>query len=180
VTADPKPRALHIEGLRHDFDRAFAREPAMVGPALDLLEIGVGGRPYALRIAEISGLFVDRIIAPLPTSVAGLLGITGIRGALLPVYDLRAMLEQATERSQQRWLAVAAGTFVGLAFERFEQHVRTTDAAIVRHDIDSPAMPHVREFVQIRERMTPIVSIASIVEAIRRRANGSGPSLEER
>jgi chemotaxis signal transduction protein len=179
MTEEGRVVPLRIEALREDFDRSFAKKPAAVPASDDLLEISIAGRPYALRIAEVSGIFVDRIVAPLPTAVVGLLGICGIRGALLPVYDLGTMLEHPTERSQHRWLAIAAGTFVGLAFERFTEHVRVGRDAIVSHDSDTRAMRHVREFVSIRERMTPIVSIVSVLETIRSRAAGSVPSPEE-
>jgi chemotaxis signal transduction protein len=177
MTEDRTVVPARVEALREDFDGSFARKPPSLPPSDDLLEITIAARQYALRIGEVGGVFVDRIVAPLPTRVTGLLGISAIRGALLPVYDLAAMLAHATERGPHRWLAIAAGTFVGLAFERFEQYVRVRRGAIVPHD--SRAMRHVREFVKIGDRMTPIVSIASVLEAIRTRAVESGPSLEE-
>ncbi len=70
---------------------SFAEAPrGDVETTCDLLTIRVGGDAYALRLAEVGGLFVDRVVTPLPTLVPELVGIAGFRAALVPVYDLRA------------------------------------------------------------------------------------------
>ena len=164
-----------VEELRRAFDCSFAEPPRSDAASLeDLLEITVGGTPYALRITEISGLFADRTITPLPTPVPELLGITGFRGSILPVYDLAAMLGYPmAAAAKPRWLAIAAALPVGLAFDGFERHQRIDrDAIVVQVRCDGDVR-HVRDVFQSRETVRPIVSVASVLEAISSRV-GSG------
>jgi purine-binding chemotaxis protein CheW len=164
--------------LRRAFDRSFAEAPRSDVVRLeDLLEIRVGATPYAMRITEISGLFAGRTITPLPTTVPELLGITGFRGAVLPVYDLGALLGYPME-AKPRWLAIAAGMPVGLAFERFERHVRIRRDAIVPHGRRDSPVRHVHEVFQVQDRGRGIVSVASVLEAITSRVRAGAPKRE--
>lgn len=169
-----------VEELRRAFDCSFAEAPRSdVASLEDLLEITVGGTPYAVRITEISGLFADRKITPLPTTVPELLGITGFRGSVLPVYDLAAMLGYPiAAAAKARWLAIAAALPVGLAFERFERHQRIGRHAIVAQVRGDGQVRHVRDVFQSRETVRPIVSVASVLEAITSRVGPGRPGRE--
>lgn len=167
-----------VAELRRAFDHSFAEAPlADAAPLEDLLEIRVGATPYALRITEISGLFADRTITPLPTTVPELLGITSFQGSVLPVYDLGAILGYPMEE-KPRWLAIAAGMPLGLAFARFERHVRIRRDAIVAQNRRDNPVRHVREMFQIQERPRSIVSVASVLEAITSRVRSGAPKRE--
>ena len=178
MSTDRMMTADRVAELRCAFDRSFAEAPRSDVAALeDLLDIRVGATPYALRIAEISGLFADRTITPLPTTVPELLGITGVRGAVLPVYDLGALLGYPKE-PKPCWLAIAAGMPVGLAFERFERHVRVRRDAIVPQERRDSPVRHVHEVFQVQNGMRTIVSVASVLDAITNRVR-SGASKRE-
>jgi chemotaxis signal transduction protein len=168
-----------VTELRRAFDRSFAdAPPSDVASLEDLLEITVSASSYALRISEVSGLFADRKITPLPAAVPELLGITGFRGSILPVYDLAAMLGYPiATATTPRWLAIAAALPVGLAFEAFERHQRISRDAIVPQIRSESQMRHVREVFKSRETVRPIVSVASVLEAITSRAR---PGAAER
>jgi chemotaxis signal transduction protein len=160
--------------LRHAFDLSFAEAPASGLAAVeDLLNIRLGATRYALRINEIAGLFADVKITPLPTTVPELLGISGLRGFILPVYDLRALLGHVVDTTP-RWLAIAAATSVGLAFDAFEGQVRVAYEAIVPHDHGNTGVRHVREVVQLNGVTRSMVSVASVLEEITTRARTGG------
>ncbi|MGH8187268.1 MAG: chemotaxis protein CheW, partial [Steroidobacteraceae bacterium] len=164
MTAEGHPQTDRVAELRAAFDRSFAEAPSREVAALeDLLDIRVGTTPYALRVAEMSGLFADVKITPMPTRIPGLVGISGLRGSLLPVYDLRAMLGHTMD-TNARWLAIAASVPLGLLFDRFEGHVRVRRDAIVPQG--SGDVRHVREVVQLNGIVRPIVSIVSILETV--------------
>jgi chemotaxis signal transduction protein len=163
--------ADRVEALRHAFDRSFAEAPRSdAAPFEDLLEITVGTMPYALRMTEVFGLFADRKITLLPSTVHELLGITGLRGSVLPVYDLAALLGHSVAAGTPRWLAVAAALPVALAFEGFERHQRIRRDAIVPHVHRDSQVRHVRDMFQSRGAARPIISIASVLEVITSRA----------
>ena len=107
--------------MRAEFDRGFALSPPVAGDAQEgYLAIRVGGDPCALRLADLLGVYVDRKVVPLPSSVPTLLGIASFRGALIPVHDLRLLLGYPA-RAGARWLVrVRAAAPVGLAFDALE------------------------------------------------------------
>jgi len=117
--------------LRGDFDRSFAAPPPAAATALtDLLAIRVGGDPYAVRLADVSALVVDRQATPLPAAAPELLGVAGLRGLVVPVYDLATLLGYPGAPAP-RWLVLAAGTPpVALAFDGVDGHLRVPPEAI--------------------------------------------------
>jgi purine-binding chemotaxis protein CheW len=123
-------------------------------------------RRYALRLAEIAGLFPDRKIIPLPGGPPALLGIAGFRGAILPVYDLPALLGLSLEPAP-RWLAMAAGAPVAFAFTALDGLLRVgRDAIVVAHVADALPRPHVQLFLRASEQVRPIVDLASLLDAV--------------
>jgi len=155
--------------LRGEFDRSFADAPrAATTVAHDLIALRIAGDPYALRVAEIAGLHIDRPIANVPSRIPELLGIAGFRGSLVPVFDLGALLGYPAA-TVLRWIAIATSTSIGFAFESFDGHLRVAGQAIVDCTPDE-APAHVRAVVRDGGRMCPIVHLPSLIEAIAARA----------
>ena len=93
MSDEPRNIDRRAEDLRRSFDQSF--ETASNGETAlqeNFLAIRMAEDPYAVRLSEISGLFLDKVITPLPGSVSGLLGVAAFRGAMMPVYDLRVLL----------------------------------------------------------------------------------------
>lgn len=111
--------------LRSDFDAAFARAPDPAAPPqLDLLVIRVGEHRYALRLSQVLSVHADRKLVAVPSPRADLLGLVGLRGVIVPVYDLRRLLGYPAA-APPRWLAhVRAAAPLAVAFELFERHLR--------------------------------------------------------
>lgn len=101
--------------LRLEFDTSFQHQPQLLRvQRQEILIIKVGAQSYGLRLEQVRGIFKDKNVTPLPGSPPALLGITGIRGHLVSVYDLAAWLGQTAQ--SPRWLAlVEAGPGVPLA-----------------------------------------------------------------
>jgi chemotaxis signal transduction protein len=153
--------------LREAFDRSFADPPVLDATQFEpLLDVRCGDAAYALRVRDIGGLVADVRVTPVSTPIRELMGIVGIRGAILPVYDLGALLGHAADPSP-RWMAVAAGeTPVGLAFSRLEGYLRLRADAIVAQGSSGATDHFVRHVVQLEAGMRPVVSIASVLDAI--------------
>lgn len=166
--------------LRRAFDHSFAEAPpGESAPTEAFLAITVGGDHYALRLTEISGLYVDKKVTPLPSRSNDLLGLASFRGALVPVYDLRMLLGYSAG-TMPRWLAmVAPQTPVGLAFDRFDGHLRLPRDAIAREDGRQHKQQHVGEALRTADFVRHIVSVASILESIKKRAQPSVSQKEQ-
>lgn len=155
------------QGLKRAFDGSFASAPERRdADTEDFLAIRLGGDPYALRLREISGLFADRRISPLPSGLAELLGIAGFRGTILPVYDLRALLGYPAS-STPRWLVTSADKPLSFAFDAFEGHMRLERSVIVQHA--DARRTHVRELAR-GELARPIIRLVSVLETVEQRS----------
>jgi len=131
MTRDPHAITSATE-LRRLFDRSFA-EPAVRADArtVDLMLVTVGGRPWALRITDVSGLLADRAPLWLPTSMPGLLGLVTVRQTLVPVYDLRVVMDLPGAAGPLPWIAVVGENRLGLAFDEYRGHVRIPQEAVI-------------------------------------------------
>lgn len=68
--------------------------------------IRTGGLNLLLRHQLFSELLIEPAIAPLPNSPAHFLGLTNVRGNLVPVYSLAAWLDSAGSRTPPHWVTV--------------------------------------------------------------------------
>lgn len=169
----PETSSLQAESLRRQFDSTFARATSVeTPPTVDLLSIRVGDRRYAIDVTEISGLVTVKTLTPLPGSTTVLLGITGFRGSIIPVYDLAALLGH--EKGETfRWLVVTAGiTTTGLAFDGFEGHLRVEQALVAAESPKTPGAA-TRQVLHRGDETVPIIGIKAVVEKITGQTNQS-------
>lgn len=154
--------------LRLAFDQSFADPIQEVSrDTVDFISLSLGGDAYAIRMADIAGLYADIRITPCPSPLAELRGIAGFRGTLTPVYDLGAFL--GYPMSSGRWLVLAKGGAPALAFDGFDGHFRVESAAIAAHQGTSSAR-NIHEIVRQADRAWPVIDIPSVIAAIKARA----------
>lgn len=163
-------QGLSAAQLRHAFDQSFAQAPPPAAAATDdYLAIRLGADPHALRLAEIASLAPLDAPTPVPGPCPELLGLTGFRGRLVPVYDLRALLGHAAP-ALPRWRVIALAWPVALGFDDFEGHLRLPRQAVAAVQGQAQAPLHVREVLHTPEAgagVWPIVSLESVLETIR-------------
>lgn len=173
MSMEPSGPVSTAQNLRQVFDRSFA-EPhgANAEASADLLAIRANGDPYAFHLAAVTGLFADRTVTPLPGSPAGLLGLAGFRGVLVPVYDLRALLGSPGS-GLPRWLVlVAARAPVALAFDGFDGHLRLPRSALIAVPT---AAGLVRELAHSPDGTRAVLHLPAILDEITTRAAHRGP-----
>lgn len=170
---DSNDRAqARLQALRSEFDRSFAHrhQPPETG-GTDYLLIRVAGEPYAVRLAEVAALEADRTITPVPSEAPALLGVAGLRGALVAVFDLAQLLGHtgagtipASQRSLQhtaassRWMVLVQGSLVAMAFGEFEGQQRLGLEALATA---AEAGQH-HEMVRAAGAARPIVQLAAL------------------
>ena len=167
-----------VDALRAAFDQGFAAAPLDVTVGESLLAIHAGSRPLVVRLTEVSELFVDWKVTSVPSTVPELIGITGFRGTLLPVYDLGLLLGYAKSEAP-RWLLVTAVTPVGLAFDGFEGHVTVPAGSLVSSHAQALGDRRVPEVAHVQGVARPLVSLVTVLDAIRNRAAREGPKRSD-
>jgi chemotaxis signal transduction protein len=167
--------------LRNAFDRARAIpfSSQTVEQIENLLAIRVSGDAFAIRLSEISGLATDRKVVAFPSPIPELLGIAGIRGRLVPVYSLAALLGYSANADQGRWLALCgAEEPVGLAINDFEGYLRAPAAHFYTAEPKDAVSTHVTHLVRTSDVVRAVVNIPLLVEVIQRRCSDASDSKE--
>jgi chemotaxis signal transduction protein len=161
---------LAFSGLAGDLRRVF--DHSFAAPAADrredaesLLLLRSAGVSYALRLREIAALFVHRRIVPVPSSTNALLGLSGLRGQIVPVYGLRAILGHPPAAEAPRGIVLASGALVGFAFDELAGHLSTSRAEIVPAG-DALERAYVREVVRASGAILPVIHIPSVIDAL--------------
>jgi chemotaxis signal transduction protein len=154
-----------LEDLRRAFDASFALPPAPRDDDLvDLLAVTADSEALAVPLVAMGGLAADRTVTPLPGSPPDLIGVAGLRGHLVPVYDLARLLDPGRARvadTTVRWMVLAAGTpTFAVAVDRIDGHLRVTRDAIA----DPAAGAHAATGAVVRtsDGQRPVVDLTTI------------------
>jgi chemotaxis signal transduction protein len=164
--------------LRREFDDSFSKPLAGIAEETEsLLALRAGGGNYAVRLAEIAGLFVDRRTIRLPSPVAEFLGVASLRHELVPVYSLRSMLRHTPGGELPRWLMLARGAHpVAFAFEEFDGYLQVPVSGVMAsRDAASAHVPHT---VVGADGMRGVVSIASLLKTLEDSVRRMGTTKE--
>lgn len=168
--------------LAEEFDRTFA-EPAR--PAAEELEtllgLVVGRDGYAVRLAEIQGLVREPKIVAVPSDVPELLGLTGLRGRVVPVYSLRGLLGGAPTAGPVPWMVLVGGdTPVGLAFEQHDGTLRVAPSARAALDGAAGASGSpVTGTVRIGGALRGVINVGLVLRALAARIGVTGLAKKE-
>jgi purine-binding chemotaxis protein CheW len=156
----------HARDLQIAFDSAFAHPPPTKASAgRDFIAIALGAASYALELGELAGIYSNKKITRIPSQAAGLLGIAGFRGAILPVYDLAVLIGLAP-LEKPRWLGVAAKAGIAIAFEAFDGHLRVMTENIAPNTSTEGGRQHVRHLVRAADGIRAVVSLSSALKKI--------------
>lgn len=161
--------------MRSEFDAAFAkpvREAAQ--PTEDLIGFRVRGSAYCMRLGEMDGVTAAESVVRLPTRASALLGLTNIRGVMVPIYSLSILLGFAAASEPARWLAVCGGRDpLALSLGMFDAHLRVKSEEI---HAAQERRAHVHQFARIGGVVREIVDVASVIAAIRKTTASAIPS----
>ncbi len=152
-------RPIDVKELRRTFDASFA-EPIAAAQTDEagLLSIRAGDRPMAVRIEEIAAVSKCPRVTPVPSAQPALLGLAGVRGMLITVYSLAALLDERPGGA--RWLVLAAADpSAGLSFDELIGYERAPRSATRAGAV-----------VTLRGVPHTVVSVAAIIGSIRQRA----------
>lgn len=149
--------------LREAFDRSFTEVPGeAVADTRDLVGISLGGDGFAVALEEIAGIFAAGRIVPLPSRTAPLLGVTGLRGAMVAVYSLQRMLGRAGQEAP-RWLLLAE-PHIAFGFERFDGYLRVARTQVADAGGEQN---YVQAVMLAGEARRPIVSVRAMLDWIK-------------
>jgi chemotaxis signal transduction protein len=131
-----------VDALRRSFDGGFAA-PRSPPEVLDqrYLTIQVETLACALPLGQVAGVLRTPPLVQLPTTAPGLVGLAAVRGVLVAVFSLGAVLGLRRRRAPGAWIALcAAAPSVALTFDQLEGQLATSRDRIARQAGGSSAV----------------------------------------
>jgi hypothetical protein len=166
-----------VSELRRAFDANFSERHPEADLAVErFLAVRACGALFAFRLSEIAGVAVDRKLTPLPTPVPELLGLTGVRGRLVPVYSLTALLGGAAESDVARWLVLVAEGRIALATQGIASYLSGHARDLVPSSRRDDPCP---ETLTVAGDSYGVVGVPSLVKNIAARVAAVRPRQEQ-
>ena len=167
----PTDLVQSVAEMRGEFDNTFATPPADPNEDREsLITIRVAGEALAVRTAHVTGLAKLRRIVPVPSRMPALLGITAVRGALFPAYDLATLLGFPATGNEHTWILFAnRETPVGLVFDEFEGQVEIDRTGLCQSE-SSNSREHLRQVAKVGAGNRAVVDLPGLVDKIRKSA----------
>jgi len=171
----PVSIANRAADFRYAFDKTFASRHASGSEAggEDFLMIRIGGDGYAIRLREITGLIKGRRVVACPSQAPEFIGIAGVRGMLVSVYSLPALLGYNISAEHAPWLILcsdksleSAEGHIAVAFPEFSGFVHALPAQLHSGpDWDAASRQSMRttQFLRVGDEVRPIVAISRLL-----------------
>lgn len=166
----------HVEALRRAFDESYALPLKEEGLAqVKVLTVMVAGRPVVLRLDALRGVHHRRRIVPVRGGFPEVIGLSGLNGEIVPVYDTAQLLGIGTGSRHWQWWALAKHPEpVGFAFERLEGYAALPETAFT-HATDG-AEPFVDAYVNGPQGLLRVIDLERLVRSILARPGATAAS----
>jgi purine-binding chemotaxis protein CheW len=130
----------------------------------------LGGELYAVDLRHVREVFEVETITPVPGMPSALVGVTNVRGAVIPVMDLRRMLGLATAGPTPQYAVIIkhGAHQVGVLVERVPE-IRTvqTDQLLPAPSGDArESKPFLTAVVRLDERMGGVVEVPTLLACV--------------
>lgn len=173
--------AMRLLAMRQQFDTSFA-QPLTAGdaPTHKLLAIQAGGVQFALPLGDCASIQACPKLVALPAVPPALLGIAGVRGRLLAVYRLAALLALGHSAAPPAWLLIArADEQVAFAVDNIEAYLQVFSTEIFPSSPPAALQqPFCTELVVHKGVTRPLLSLTALVAAVNRPTSAS-PAAKE-
>jgi chemotaxis signal transduction protein len=125
------------ERLARAFDREFSLPISREHRELcDFLVVRLGVDWYAVRVDELSGVEAKKVIQPLPDAPPHCLGLAGVRGRALAIYDLGAVLGSPSPDRLSWFFQTKADPQVALLAPKADRYLRVPlDSIVPQRDV---------------------------------------------
>lgn len=179
MTTEAASLSKSLAQLRGEFDAIFAAPPpALKDERVSLITLRVGSQALAVRTLHTTGIARRTRILPIPTRVPGLLGILALRGALIPAYDLGALLGFPATANPGSWLLLANPEApIALIFSEFERQLEI-ERSCLHESESSGSHNHLRMMARLDGTQRAVIDIPGIVEEIQRNVAVLTPAEE--
>jgi purine-binding chemotaxis protein CheW len=124
------------------------------------VRVHLGRERYAVPIGNVREVADVGEVAPVPGAPAGVLGVRNLRGQVLPVIDLAAVLGVAAEGPRRLLVAEDGDRRAGLAVDL------VTDVETLPTAEEEASAPHLSGAALIDGELVGVVDVAALFDAV--------------
>ncbi len=129
----------------------------------------IGGEVYAVDLRHVREVFEVDVITPVPGVPSALVGVTNVRGAVIPVMDLRRMLNMPTAGLAPYAVIIKHGNQqVGVLVERVPEirTVRTEQFLPTPSGDAKEGKPFLTAVLRLDDRMGGVVEVPTLLACV--------------
>ncbi len=167
MSQEMTPQLEHLAELRHTFDRTFQLPYQLATKSVEpMIAFRTAGVALAVRVQHITGVIKRGVILPVPSIVPELLGVAAVRGLLVPVFNLAALLGLPPSGEPQWFLLTNRETPVAFAFDGLDGRVEVERAHLY---VDETSQhKHTHELAEVESMVRAVIDVPGLMEAIRK------------
>ncbi len=128
--------------------------------------ISMGGEFFTIDLHNVREVFVVESITPVPGMPSGFVGVTNLRGTVIPLLDLRAMLALSTEATLRYAVVVKHGNWQAGVLVDMVPEIRTLSKD---QFLPAPtrtgegAFPFVSTVVKLEDRLRGVLETSAVL-----------------
>lgn len=130
----------------------------------------IGGEVYAVDLRHVREVFEVDVITPVPGVPSALVGVTNVRGAVIPVMDLRRMLNMPTAGPLPPYAVIIkhGNHQVGVLVERVPEirTVRTEQFLPTPSGDAKEGKPFLTAVLRLDDRMGGVVEVPTLLACV--------------
>ncbi len=169
---------VRLVELRHAFDRTFQLPYQLATKSVEpMIAFRTAGVALAVRVQHITRVIKRGVILPVPSIVPELLGVAAVRGLLVPVFNLAALLGLPPSGEPQWFLLVNRETPVAFAFDGLEGRVEVEQAHLYVDETSSQCK-HIHQLAEVGSTVRAVIDIRGLMEEIGQCAGLTTPAKE--
>jgi len=138
---------------------------------LQLVTFRLGDEWYALESKHVRGIEAEAEITPVPLAPEWLLGVFNLHGTILPIVDIKPLLQNSKKGQQSKglfliihWDGNSAALSVDTVDEIYEVHPSSLEQQNENVDKDSSEL--ILGKVRVRDRLIGVVNALALVRAL--------------
>jgi purine-binding chemotaxis protein CheW len=136
--------------------------------------VALGEKTFAIDLHQVAEVFVPESITPVPGMPAALVGVTNLRGTIIPLADVRAVFDVSASGLPKYAVVVRHGIQqVGILVENVPE-IRTIpsdDLVTTSVRTATESLPLFSGFVTIDKKSSTILEISQLLASIERTVN---------
>ena len=136
---------------------------------LRICKISIGGELFAIDIRQVQEVFGLESMTPVPGMPASLVGVANLRGTIVPLIDLRAILNLSCVASPKYVVVVRHGSHhLGIVIDEVpETHAIDPDDLIAPSaNPTGPANPFLFGFLKVGSRLCGVLEVSRLVASL--------------